>query len=467
MKKLIILTSVFVGLILPAYASSEHSKKKLTYGDDLIPLFEQNCIKCHGGPDLRRKGRIMTKGDLNLTKIASIKEVIEAGKPKDSLLYTLTVTDDEDEIMPPKGRHLSTSEAQLIYKWIAQGADFADFVYVPKEQSRYAMLIDKAKPAPEALLQELNSQGAIITRVSNQGPLLRVNLRKRNIDVKLSLLLAELAPYISDLDLSHITEEIKNLDFLNDAKNLTELNLSSSNISNEAIQSISHLPNLEKINLYNTKIDDTKYIADLAALKTINISNTKISPDQVKVLKANKPKLNINYMTLPRLEPIKAKASPALKKADKPIENKVIQAEWSIIRKDNFGSTAANALIKSSFKNYTCPKHLVKDPKIKAEDLLMAFDPQALTIVYDKLDSKKDHRLKLHLLSPGSPRNINILINGFTLEQNLDLPKNQILIKELYIKAQYIKNNQIKLELKKNSGANSVLSYSELYQSKN
>ena len=98
----------------------------------------------------------MKKGGLDLTKIDSVKETITPGDPKDSLLYTLTVTDDKDEIMPPKGRHLSTSEAQLIFKWIEQGADFADFVYVPKEQqSRYAILVDKAKPTPEELLSEL------------------------------------------------------------------------------------------------------------------------------------------------------------------------------------------------------------------------------------------------------------------------------------------------------------------------
>ncbi|MCH2209320.1 MAG: hypothetical protein MK132_26130, partial [Lentisphaerales bacterium] len=130
MKKFIYIL-IILGTGYSTIAASEHSNRKLSYGDDLIPLFEQNCIKCHGGPDIRHKGRIIKKGGLDLTKIESVKESITAGKPKDSLLYTLTVTDDEDEIMPPKGRHLSTSEAQLIFKWIEQGADFGDFVYIP------------------------------------------------------------------------------------------------------------------------------------------------------------------------------------------------------------------------------------------------------------------------------------------------------------------------------------------------
>ncbi|MDD7984388.1 hypothetical protein PQO01_05435 [Lentisphaera marina] len=465
MKKLIF-SSILLGISSTILGSSEHSNRKLTYGDDLIPLFEQNCIKCHGGPDPRRKGRIMKKGGLDLTKIDSVKESFTAGKPKDSLLYTLTVSDDEDEIMPPKGRHLSTSEAQLIFKWIEQGADFANFVYVPKEQSRYAILVDKAKPAPEELLQELQNLGAIITRVSDQGALLRINLRSKVITKELEISLKKTAPYISDLDLSNIKSEIKDLNFLNEAKNLTELNLSSSNISNLSLESISHLENLEKINLYNTQINDTKTFVDLPALKTINLSSTKISAEQIKTLKKNKPNLNINYMTLPRLKAPKTLDVSVEKKPQKLIKNETIKTNWSLVRKDNFGSKEANKLITSSFKNYTYPKHLVKDPKIQGRDLLMAFDPETLSINYNKIDESKDYKLTLHLLSPGSDRNINLLINNNTLEHHFDLPKNQLIIKDLYIKSTHIKNNQIKLDIAKNSGPNAVLSYAELFHSK-
>lgn len=298
--KNLIFTSLILSISSSLFASSEHSNRKLTYGDDLIPLFEQNCIKCHGGPDLRRKGRIMKKGGLDLTKIDSVKETIEAGKPKDSLLYSLTVTDDEDEIMPPKGRHLSTSEAQLIYKWIEQGADFANFVYVPKEQSRYAILVDKAKPAPEELLSELRKAGSIITRVSDQGSLLRINFEKnQSYDDKMIKLLKLASPHISDLDLSFYPKE--DLSFLSEYKNLTHLNLRHSQVNNHSLIALENLPNLEQINLYSTKVSETTSLAKIPALKSATLSSTKLSQEKVNQLKEQKPKLKIEFLDLETL----------------------------------------------------------------------------------------------------------------------------------------------------------------------
>ena len=276
--------------------AEEHSKKPISFGDDLIPLFEQNCIKCHGGPDPRRKGKLVTKGDLNLTKMESVREFFVASKPKESPLYQLTVTDDEDEIMPPKGRHLSTSESQLIYKWIQQGAHFGDFVYVPRERSRYEILIDKAKPAPEELLKKLSAQKAIITRVSQQGNLLRVSLREiKQLDPALIESLLLLAPYISDLDLSRIQLPNGKLDFLKDFKNLTNLNLRFSNVTNEGLAQISHLTNLEQINLYSTPISELSSLEAFPALRRINVNETQVPQSDVDKVLSLRPKLEILY----------------------------------------------------------------------------------------------------------------------------------------------------------------------------
>ena len=276
--------------------ASEHAKKPISFGDDLIPLFEQNCIKCHGGPDPRRKGKLVTKGDLNLTKMDSVREFFTASKPKESPLYQLTVTDDEDEIMPPKGRHLSTSESQLIYKWINQGAHFGDFVYIPRERSRYEILIDKAKPAPEELLKKLSAQKAIITRVSQQGHLLRVSLREiKQLDPALIESLLLLAPYISDLDLSRIQLPNGKLDFLKDFKNLTNLNLRFSNVTNEGLAQISHLTNLEQINLYSTPISELSSLEAFPALRRINVNETQVPQSEIDTVLSLRQKLEILY----------------------------------------------------------------------------------------------------------------------------------------------------------------------------
>jgi hypothetical protein len=142
----------------------------------------------------------------------------------------------------------------------------------------------------------------------------------------------------------------------------------------------------------------------------------------------------------------------------------VIQADWLLLRKDDFGTTESKPLITSSFKNYTCPKHLVKDPQVKESDLLMIYDPKSLIIQYNEIDKSKDHKLTLKLVSPGSDRELTFLLNGHILAQNFKLPKNQLISKDFYIKNEHIKDKPITLEIQKNSGPNAVLSYSELFQ---
>ena len=70
-----------------------------------MPILEERCLKCHG--HVKESGKVVTKGDLDITKPDSVKEFLKAGHPGDSSFYTLVISDDEDEYMPPKGDRLS------------------------------------------------------------------------------------------------------------------------------------------------------------------------------------------------------------------------------------------------------------------------------------------------------------------------------------------------------------------------
>jgi hypothetical protein len=51
---------------------------------------------------------------------------IEPGKPKHSAMLARITSDDEDEIMPPKGKPLTPTEVALLTKWIKEGAHWPD-----------------------------------------------------------------------------------------------------------------------------------------------------------------------------------------------------------------------------------------------------------------------------------------------------------------------------------------------------
>ena len=91
--------------------------KKVTYEDDVLPIFRDNCLKCHNPDKL--------KGDLDLSSFSSAIKgggsgtTLNAGDPESSQLFK-SVTHTEDPAMPPKSK-LSDKEISTIRQWITGG----------------------------------------------------------------------------------------------------------------------------------------------------------------------------------------------------------------------------------------------------------------------------------------------------------------------------------------------------------
>jgi hypothetical protein len=93
---------------------------------DVRPVFEKYCYECHGekkqksGLRLDVKAAALKGGDSHGPDILP-------GNAKDSPLMHFLTTDDEDEIMPPKGK-LAPAEIETIARWINEGAVWPDGV---------------------------------------------------------------------------------------------------------------------------------------------------------------------------------------------------------------------------------------------------------------------------------------------------------------------------------------------------
>ena len=99
------------------------------FTQDIKPILEQSCIKCHGTEK--------PKGKLNLTTRAEAIQggnngtSLVPGKPDESPLYKTTILPpDHDEVMPPppKEKPLTKSQTDLLKTWIEQGAKWPDDV---------------------------------------------------------------------------------------------------------------------------------------------------------------------------------------------------------------------------------------------------------------------------------------------------------------------------------------------------
>lgn len=93
-------------------------QSKVTYQDQVLPLIESQCGKCHN-PDKK-------KADLDLTSFAGVMKgsgsgaVVVSGNPDGSKLYRV-VTHQEDPTMPPNKGKLPDKELDIFKQWILDG----------------------------------------------------------------------------------------------------------------------------------------------------------------------------------------------------------------------------------------------------------------------------------------------------------------------------------------------------------
>src|SRR5437764_14229028 len=90
-----------------------------SYPDEIRPLFQAKCVRCHGGKACR--------ADLDLTTPAGALKggqsgkVIVPGKPEESLLFNKL----QSGKMPPAMKDpLTDGELDAVRRWIAAGAKF-------------------------------------------------------------------------------------------------------------------------------------------------------------------------------------------------------------------------------------------------------------------------------------------------------------------------------------------------------
>jgi mono/diheme cytochrome c family protein len=118
---------------------------------DIRPIFESRCYSCHGTEK--------QKGGLRLdVKAAALKggedhaPNIVPGKSKESPLIKFVKGEEEDLVMPPKGKRLTTEQIALLARWIEEGANWPDGVDAAKVEDRreHWSLHPVNDPAPPA-----------------------------------------------------------------------------------------------------------------------------------------------------------------------------------------------------------------------------------------------------------------------------------------------------------------------------
>lgn len=116
-------------LALPFAAVAEPGAqvaKKVDFRRDVLPLLSAKCFHCHGPDEHSREAKLRLDIREDALKDRDGIKAIVPGDPKLSEVQVRITTKDEDELMPPpkKEKALTDAEAEIIRKWIAQGAEY-------------------------------------------------------------------------------------------------------------------------------------------------------------------------------------------------------------------------------------------------------------------------------------------------------------------------------------------------------
>lgn len=102
---------------------SEIQQDKLNL--EVRAIFAHNCYQCHS--ENKQKGELVLEHKEGVFKGGESGLAIVAGKPSESELYRrVTLSPNDDEVMPKKGKVLKDNEIALIKLWIQNGAHWSD-----------------------------------------------------------------------------------------------------------------------------------------------------------------------------------------------------------------------------------------------------------------------------------------------------------------------------------------------------
>ncbi|MFT6811041.1 MAG: putative membrane protein [Saprospiraceae bacterium] len=107
----------------PLDSLSEAQQEKLNM--EVRAILAHNCYQCHS--ENKQKGDLVLENKRGVFSGGESGVVIVAGHPAQSELYKrITLSPDDDDVMPKKGKVLKNDEIALIKLWIAKGAYWSD-----------------------------------------------------------------------------------------------------------------------------------------------------------------------------------------------------------------------------------------------------------------------------------------------------------------------------------------------------
>ena len=287
-------------------AELKSPEEMLVYADIIHPILETKCISCHN--------KNKTKGGLDLSTyeafmaaVAGPYAAVQPYNPDASEIIRRVMLDsNHDDFMPPDGKKpMDQEEIKLFHWWIANGAvkedtfgqgpdiegmDFSGIINRLAEQQAMARLERRQRTLvwPKLLKRSFDLGVVIQKDDSNDSSyyVLSMQVPPKFVDDRT---LQELMPYkdaFSKVSLpgSEITDD--GLYYIGQMSNLKELIVSKTCLTGEGLSYLNELDELQLLNLSHTRLSNSHVlsISRLPALKKVYMFNTLVDPVIIEAL---------------------------------------------------------------------------------------------------------------------------------------------------------------------------------------
>lgn len=256
------------------------------FEDVVQPILQNKCVQCH------RDGK--SKGDLSLSTLEEILKggksgaAVVPGQPDSSeLIRRVLLDEDHKDFMPADGKPpLTKNELRLIQWWVKEGKAEQGKTVSDSLKPMVAQYLGLGMPGiPEAgdIAQHINpdiplsADTSLVDKLRQTGFTVRLMLKK-------PLMLDVTLPARSGVKAAVIRPEIHKL-----AKHIIWLNLSGNGFTDDDLDFLSALVNVEKLRLDKNPVTDkiSDQLMTLKYLEALNLNETNITVAAIDQLKKN------------------------------------------------------------------------------------------------------------------------------------------------------------------------------------
>ena len=238
---------------------------------------------------------------------------IQKGNPYTSLIYKMvSFPHDHPKFMPPAGVPMSYDQIATLEWWIDNGAELKIPVTVARNDPKIQRLMEmqygldlKEKTFLESLIlaplsskkiQGISEEKFIWRFLNAEESFLDLKFTGKIIEIDDLLSLQEVKENITWLNLADCRLNDDQLNYLSELPNLTRLKIQKNPmITDRGIALLTGLKNLSELNLYGTRVSDEAFfsLGQMKGLKKLFLWNTQVTEKGIVTFQAQHPDVEV------------------------------------------------------------------------------------------------------------------------------------------------------------------------------